>query len=310
METRALCIAFFYAIGTAVGGISGPLLFGWLIDNASASKDITGIAIGYFIGAALMIGGGIVEAFLGVKAEGQSLESIAQPLTAEDSHGAGPRGPARRPQRRLTAATREDTAMPMPPPKPSTEGTRDRQVFHEMGQIVRALEAHGACTPDELAAQVGRGVLGAAPVRPGARVRGHATGWSRAAPTGSCARSEPGQPKIRTAPTAAGSRPGSSHQDTGRCWWMSSAASKAISPNAAAITSRPIWESVRFEKYAATTSPAERCRMVSAVRVDITQRWTDVKLIESRCAGRGCPGTIRCLRTAGGRDWPEDMSGA
>ncbi|MEO7350477.1 MAG: MFS transporter, partial [Marmoricola sp.] len=51
METRALCIAFFYAIGTAVGGISGPLLFGKLIDNASADKDITAIALGYFIGA-------------------------------------------------------------------------------------------------------------------------------------------------------------------------------------------------------------------------------------------------------------------
>ncbi|WP_395657694.1 MFS transporter [Nocardioides sp.] len=85
METRALCIAFFYAIGTATGGITGPLLFGYLIDRASASGDITGIAIGYFIGAALMIGAGIVEAFLGVKAEGVSLESIAQPLTAEDS---------------------------------------------------------------------------------------------------------------------------------------------------------------------------------------------------------------------------------
>ena len=84
METRALCIAFFYAIGTAAGGISGPLLFGKLIEDASASKDITQIAIGYFIGAALMIIGGIVEAFLGVRAEGQSLESIAQPLTAED----------------------------------------------------------------------------------------------------------------------------------------------------------------------------------------------------------------------------------
>jgi MFS family permease len=84
METRALCIAFFYAIGTAAGGISGPLLFGKLIEDASASKDITQIAIGYFIGAALMIVGGIVEAFLGVRAEGQSLESIAQPLTAED----------------------------------------------------------------------------------------------------------------------------------------------------------------------------------------------------------------------------------
>ena len=85
METRALCIAFFYAIGTAVGGITGPLLFGKLIDDASASGDITGIAPGYFLGAALMVAGGIVAAFLGVKAEGQSLESIAQPLTAEDA---------------------------------------------------------------------------------------------------------------------------------------------------------------------------------------------------------------------------------
>ena len=85
METRALCIAFFYAIGTAAGGISGPLLFGRLIENATADKDITGIAIGYFIGAALMIIGGITEIVLGVKAEGRSLESIAQPLTAEDA---------------------------------------------------------------------------------------------------------------------------------------------------------------------------------------------------------------------------------
>jgi MFS family permease len=91
METRALCIAFFYAIGTALGGITGPLLFGKLLDNASADKDITGIALGYFLGAVLMIGGGIVEAFLGVRAEGRSLESIAQPLTAEDS-GAGDSG--------------------------------------------------------------------------------------------------------------------------------------------------------------------------------------------------------------------------
>jgi MFS family permease len=87
METRALCIAFFYAIGTAVGGISGPLLFGKLIDSASADKDITAIALGYFIGAALMVAGGVVEAFLGVKAEGQSLENIAKPLTAEDAQG-------------------------------------------------------------------------------------------------------------------------------------------------------------------------------------------------------------------------------
>ncbi|WP_377642806.1 MFS transporter [Oryzobacter terrae] len=106
LETRALCIAFFYAIGTAAGGISGPLLFGKLIEDASESKDITGLALGYFLGAALMVAAGLVAAFLGVHAEGQSLESIAQPLTVEDaddtgrgsdsdgSNADGPRSPA------------------------------------------------------------------------------------------------------------------------------------------------------------------------------------------------------------------------
>jgi MFS family permease len=88
METRALCIAFFYAIGTAAGGITGPLLFGKLIDGADA---ITDIAPGYFLGAALMVIGGVIEIFLGVKAEGQSLEDIAQPLTAEDQPSEGQR---------------------------------------------------------------------------------------------------------------------------------------------------------------------------------------------------------------------------
>ncbi|HET8716475.1 MAG TPA: hypothetical protein VFM50_01895 [Nocardioidaceae bacterium] len=45
--------------------------------------------------------------------------------------------------------------MPMPPPKPSTEGRRDRQVFHEMGQIVRALEAEGPLDRDGLAGALG-----------------------------------------------------------------------------------------------------------------------------------------------------------
>jgi hypothetical protein len=45
--------------------------------------------------------------------------------------------------------------MPMPPPKPSTEGRRDRQVFHEMGQIVRALETEGPQTPTDLERLVG-----------------------------------------------------------------------------------------------------------------------------------------------------------
>ena len=45
--------------------------------------------------------------------------------------------------------------MPMPPPKASTESPRDRQVFHEMGQIVRALEAQGPQALDDLAELVG-----------------------------------------------------------------------------------------------------------------------------------------------------------
>jgi len=45
--------------------------------------------------------------------------------------------------------------MPMPPPKPSTEGRRDRQVFHEMGQLVRAVEDHGSTDAEQLATLVG-----------------------------------------------------------------------------------------------------------------------------------------------------------
>jgi len=87
METRALCIAFFYAVGTAVGGITGPLYFGSLIENATASGDIGGIAPGYFVGAALMVAGGVVAAFLGVHAEQEPLENVAKPLTAESDSG-------------------------------------------------------------------------------------------------------------------------------------------------------------------------------------------------------------------------------
>lgn len=45
--------------------------------------------------------------------------------------------------------------MPMPPPKATTESPRDRQVFHEMGQIVRALEQEGPQTPEDLQRLVG-----------------------------------------------------------------------------------------------------------------------------------------------------------
>jgi len=90
MEVRALCIAFFYAIGTAAGGIAGPLYFGKLIEDATASGEIAGIAPGYFVGSALMVAGGIVAIFLGVHAEQETLENIAKPLTAEDTPDSSP----------------------------------------------------------------------------------------------------------------------------------------------------------------------------------------------------------------------------
>ena len=45
--------------------------------------------------------------------------------------------------------------MPLPPPPPSTEGHRDRDVPREIGQIVRALEDRGPADRDELAGLVG-----------------------------------------------------------------------------------------------------------------------------------------------------------
>jgi MFS family permease len=81
LETRALCIAVFYAVGTGVGGIIGPLLFAHLIESGKTSH----VFVGFMIGAVAMILGGIAELIFGVKAERQSLESIAQPLTVEDA---------------------------------------------------------------------------------------------------------------------------------------------------------------------------------------------------------------------------------
>jgi MFS family permease len=83
METRALAIAFFYAVGTAAGGIVGPLLFAHLIASGSRSE----VATAFYIGAAVMAVGGIAEIFLGVRAEQKPLEDVATPITAESTEG-------------------------------------------------------------------------------------------------------------------------------------------------------------------------------------------------------------------------------
>jgi MFS family permease len=81
METRALAIAFFYAIGTAVGGVSGPLIFAELVGTGRVGDTV----LAFVIGAIVMIVAGLVELWLGIKAERQGLERLATPLSAEDA---------------------------------------------------------------------------------------------------------------------------------------------------------------------------------------------------------------------------------
>lgn len=85
METRALAIAFFYAVGTAAGGIVGPLLFGSLI--ATGERGAMSVA---FVVSAVVLGiAALAELTLGVRAEQASLERLAKPLTAEGPAGTG-----------------------------------------------------------------------------------------------------------------------------------------------------------------------------------------------------------------------------
>jgi MFS family permease len=80
METRALAIAFFYAVGTGAGGIIGPLLFGNLISSGESA-----VAVGFGVGAVVMALGGAAELLFGVRAERTPLENIAEPLTIADA---------------------------------------------------------------------------------------------------------------------------------------------------------------------------------------------------------------------------------
>ena len=86
MEIRAMAIAFFFVVGQGAG-VLAPWLFGLLIQTSAA-----GVAYGYLVGAAFMIIGAVGALVFGVKAERQSLEDIATPLSAQPPyaiHGNG-----------------------------------------------------------------------------------------------------------------------------------------------------------------------------------------------------------------------------
>jgi MFS family permease len=78
LEVRALAIALFYAVGTGIGGVAGPALFGALIDTGSRDS----VFLGYLLGAGLMIAAAAVAWRYAIAAERRTLESVAPPLAS------------------------------------------------------------------------------------------------------------------------------------------------------------------------------------------------------------------------------------
>jgi MFS family permease len=158
MESRAMCIAFFYAVGTGLGGAVGPLLFGALINT----KHVTPVFWGYVLAAALMAAAGVVAAFLAVDAEQKQLEDVATPITAAEAEVVGPVGeqkkepkPAPAPARtgyravRLGRGTSHGWS-----PSLSYSTTIDEELRDEVAAIEAALREHGTMQRDALKREV------------------------------------------------------------------------------------------------------------------------------------------------------------
>jgi MFS family permease len=151
METRALAIAFFYAVGTGIGGIIGPLLFGNLI----ASKSRGEVAVAFLIGAAVMAVGGVFELIFGVRAEQVPLEDIAKPLTAEEAEHTPER------ERSGRRRYRPGPGYDYPYYSPGLFGTAVRrptsraELEREVEAIGRAVDEGGPVSREELARVVG-----------------------------------------------------------------------------------------------------------------------------------------------------------
>ncbi|HTQ41299.1 MAG TPA: MFS transporter [Polyangiaceae bacterium] len=92
VELRSMAVAFFYAVGTGVGGLAAPTLFGKLIASGSRYE----VFVGYLVGAGLMAAAAGVAWWLGISAEGRSLEEITEgrPPESLDSAESSP-GPLR-----------------------------------------------------------------------------------------------------------------------------------------------------------------------------------------------------------------------
>ncbi len=90
LELRGQAISYFFAIAQGIGGSLAPSLFGHLIGGANNPHPSVGpLTVGYAIGGAIMIIGGLVAWFIGVDSERKSLEDIANPLSVRSKPDEG-----------------------------------------------------------------------------------------------------------------------------------------------------------------------------------------------------------------------------
>ncbi len=143
METRAMAIAFFYAVGTGLGGAIGPVLYGHLIDKAHPAK----MMVGFLIAAGLMLFGGVIQALFGVDAEQKPLEEVAEPLSAEE--GEAKPAPARRARQRRSAISWSPYQMT------STWSADDPLQAHEMELIAETVRNGGRMHWRQIAERAG-----------------------------------------------------------------------------------------------------------------------------------------------------------
>ena len=144
MEVRALAIAFFYAIGTAIGGITGPQVFEKL-----GSEGTSELQIAYLIGAGVMAIGGIVELFLGVRAEQEQLEDIAKPISVEEAEREEGDAGAREDDAEADRERRRRAAAGAPAPRRTAVSAR-------AGDLLLAVHRRPGAAQRPLARQRGR----------------------------------------------------------------------------------------------------------------------------------------------------------
>ena len=184
-----MAISFFYAVGTAIGGITGPLLFGRLIETGGE----TNVMYGYLLGAALMIAAGVVEIVLGVEAAQKQLEDIAKPLTAEDAEaGRGRTATTRRRQaqgRGRGARSRREDDGSASSERPATRRPRSPEVRHEQRLVPVPLELERGHRGERPVPRARDRACSSAPSRSRASCAGASSAGSSAASTGAPAAS-------------------------------------------------------------------------------------------------------------------------